>query len=248
MTTRFRRILLSSFAALAVAGPIFGLSPAQAADNALSRMIVVSGEGEVSAAPDQAHVSAGVVSQAATAADALAANSTAMKRVFDALHTAGIADAKIQTANFSVSPQFAPYRPNEPQPESQRIIGYQVSNQVAVTVDDLAKLGSTLDALVKSGANSLGGVSFTIANPKPLQERARRAAVDDAVAKAKTLAAAAGVTLGPVLSIQEGGGGIVSPRPLAFAAVRTLAAAAPPPISEGESEVSVNVTMTYAIQ
>jgi uncharacterized protein YggE len=116
---------------------------------------------------------------------------------------------------------------------------------VTVTVDDLSKLGPALDALVKSGANQLGGIALTIANPKPLAERARAAAVADAAAKARTLAMAAGVTLGPLQSIQEGGS--VRPVPV-FAAQRAFAAAAPPPIAEGEETVMVNVTMTYAIQ
>ena len=127
------------------------------------------------------------------------------------------------------------------------ITGYQVSNQVSVTLDDLAKLGPALDALVRSGANQLGGVSFAIANPKPLAERARTAAVADAAAKAKTLAAAAGVTLGPLLSIEEGSA--VRPVPM-FALQRAAVAAAPapPPIAIGEETVSVNVSLTYAIQ
>ena len=102
-----------------------------------------------------------------------------------------------------------------------------------------------MDALVRSGANQLGGVSFSIANPKPLAEQARAAAVRDATAKARTLASAAGVTLGPLLSVEEG----TASRPIPkFEARATLAAQAPPPIAIGEDSVTVNVTMTYAIQ
>src|SRR5262249_55494527 len=136
---------------------------------------------------------------------------------------AGIPDNKIQTSNFSVQPEYGIPSPTNPQPRN--ITGYQVSNQVTVTVDDLSKLGATLDALVKSGANQLGGIAFTIANPKPLAERARALAVADGAAKARTLAMAAGVTLGPVQAIQEGGA--VRPVPI-FAAQRALAAPAPP--------------------
>ena len=185
------------------------------------RTISVSGEGEALGKPDQAHLSAGVVTQAPTAAAALSANTAAMNRVFGALKLLGIPDNKIQTSNFSVQPQYPPFRPDAAEPRA--ITGYQVSNQVTVIVDDLAKLGGALDALVRSGANQVGGVSFAIADPKPLAERARAAAVADAMAKARTLASAAGVTLGPLLSIQEGGG--VRPGPV-FAAARALAAPA----------------------
>src|SRR4029453_14672495 len=114
---------------------------------------------------------------------------------------AGIPENPIQTSNFSVQPQYAPFRQENPEP--QRIIGYQVSNNVTVTVDDLTKVGPTLDALVRSGANQLGGIQFMVADTKPLAERARTLAVADGSAKARTLAMAAGVTLGPLMSIQE---------------------------------------------
>src|SRR5437762_9845252 len=171
-----RRPMVSRIAvALLLAGIVgaFGARDARAADNAAAlRTISVSGEGEASGSPDQARLSAGVVSQAPTAAAALTANTAAMNRVFAALKTLGIPDNKIQTSNFSVQPQYPPYRPDAPEPRNT-IVGYQVSNQVTVIVDDLSKLGAALDALIRSGANQLGGVSFAIADPKPLAERAR---------------------------------------------------------------------------
>ncbi len=237
--------MISRFAALSLLGCATFVAPnavKAAAAEAPTRLIVVTGEGEAAAKPDQARLSAGVVSQAQTADAALAENSTAMTRVMATLKMAGIPDNKIQTSNFSVQPQYAIASATNPAPRS--IVAYNVSNQVTVIVDDLAKLGPALDALVKSGANQLGGIAFTIANPKPLAERARAAAVADAAAKARTLAMAAGVTLGALQSIQEGGS--VRPVPV-FAAQRAFAAPAPP-VAEGEETVMVNVTMTYAIQ
>ena len=242
----FRRLVLSPIlAALLAVGTLTLIAGQEShgaqAPDAPQRTIMVNGDGEVSGKPDQARLSAGVVSQAQTAAAALTANTAAMNRVFAALCMAGIPDNKIQTSNFSVQPQYSQAGPNNPDP--QRITGYQVSNQVTVIVDDLMKLGPTLDALVRSGANQLGGIAFTIADPKPLADRARAAAVADAQAKARTLAMAAGVTLGPLLSIQESGGGRPGP---VFAMAR--AAQIGPPIAEGEQMITVNVTMTYAIQ
>ena len=239
------RIGPSSSAAWFLLGALtlLALAPAHAAENPLfARTITVSGEAEVSGKPDTARLSAGVLSQAPTAAAALTANTTAMNRVFATLKMAGIPDNKIQTSNFSVQPQYPPFRPDAPEPRN--IIGYQVSNQVSVTVDDLTKVGPALDALVRSGANQVGEISFSIANPKPLAERARSLAVADAIAKARTLAMAAGVNLGPLLSIQEGSA--IRPVPM-FARAALAAAPAPPPIAAGEESVSVNVTMTYGI-
>ena len=206
------------------------------------RTITVSGDGEIASKPDQARLSAGVVTQADTAAAALNANSAAMNRVFAALRMAGIPENRMQTSNFSVQPQYAPYRQENPEP--QRIIGYQVSNNVTVTVDDLTKVGPTLDALVRSGANQLGGIQFMVADPKPLAERARTLAVADGAAKARTLATAAGVTLGPLMSIQE----TMVGRPIPVFAMARAVAPEATPIAEGEERVSVTVTMVYAIQ
>jgi uncharacterized protein YggE len=238
-------VIRSGFAALAASLLCATLitAPARAADNAMPRAIVVSGEGVVSATPDSARISAGVVSQAQTAAAALTANNTAMARVMESLRGAGILPQHIQTSNFSVEPQYPAYRPDAPA-EQRRIIGYQVSNQVSVLVEDLTRIGTTLDALVRSGANQLGGIQFQFKNPKPLQERARQAAVVDARAKAGTLAAAAGVTLGPVLQIQEGAVSFPIPRPMAFEAAQARDVA----ISPGQSDVTVSVSITYAIQ
>lgn len=207
------------------------------------RIIVVSGEGQITATPDQARLSAGVLTQEQSAAAALDANTLAMNNVFAAVKRLGIPDNNIRTSNFTLTPQYPPFRPENP--EARTIVGYQVSNQVTVIVNDIAKVGATLDALIRNGANQSYGVVFEIADEKPLAERARRAAVADAIAKARTLAEAAGVTLGPLLTIQEGG--YEGVRPLEFA--RTSAAlASPPPVAAGEQTVTVAVTVTYAIQ
>lgn len=233
----------AGLAVLIIGVPLLVPAQAQMAQGmgALPRVITVSGEGQQFGRPDRAQLSAGVLAQAATAEAALTANGAAMNKVFAALKSLGIADAKIQTSNFSVSPQYPPYRQDNPEP--QKIVGYQVSNQVTVIVDDLTKLGPALDALVKSGANQLNGVSFAISNPKPLAEAARKDAVLDATAKAKTLAAAAGVQLGPVLSIQEGD---IS-RPMPIMAMARMEKDSTP-IAAGEQSVGVSVTMTYGIQ
>jgi uncharacterized protein YggE len=222
---------------------IIALPLAASAQEPPSRTIVVSGTGEASAVPDQAQVSAGVTVQAATAEEALDANTAAMERVFDTLEDAGIEERNIRTSNFSVNPEYEPYRDDNPNP--RRIVAYQVSNQVTAIVDNIDNLGATLDALVRSGANQINGVSFSIADPDPLEEEARRAAVADAIAKAQTLAEAAGVTLGPIISIQESGGGYQPPGPV-FARAAAFEAAVP--IATGESTVSVSVSITYGIQ
>jgi hypothetical protein len=204
-------------------------------------VLTVSGAGEVKGVPDQAQLSTGVVTQAGTAAAALSANSRAMTSVFDTLKRAGIPEKNIRTSNFSVSPQYGSVKPNGP----QRIVGYQVSNTVTVLVDRLDKVGPALDALVAAGSNQIDGPNFSIADPKPLLAKAREEAVKDATARAQTLAAAAGVTLGPIVSISEGGG-YVPPQPL-YRMAMAPANAPPPPVAAGEETVSAGVSITWEI-
>ena len=214
-------------------------APSALAD-AAPRTLTVNGTGEVRAVPDQAQLSTGVVTQAATAAAALAANSRAMNAVFDTLKRAGIAEKNIQTSNFSVSPQYASAKPGS----APHISGYQVSNTVTVMVDKLDRVGPALDALVAAGSNQIDGPSFSISDPRPLLAKAREEAVKDATARGQTLAAASGVTLGPILSIGEGGG-YAPPQPMYRMAM--TAAAPPPPVAGGEESVSASVSITWEI-
>jgi len=217
-------------------------APAALADSTVApRTLTVSGTGEVRAAPDEAQLSTGVVAQAPSAAAALAANARAMNRVFDTLKRAGIAEKNIQTSNFSVSPQYAASKPGQ----TQRIVGYDVSNTVSVLVDKLDNLGPTLDALVASGSNQIDGPNFAIADPKPLLAKAREAAVKDATDRAATIARAAGVSLGPIVSISEGGGA-VAPQPMMRMAM-SANAAPPTPVAAGEQSVSAEVSITWEI-
>src|SRR5580765_2046363 len=121
-------VLLLAVTVLFVSAGLTGASTAEEA----RRTIAVSGEGQVSGTPDQARLSAGVVTQEQTAAAALDANTRAMNNVFAALKRLGIPDNKIRTSNFSLTPQYPPFRPNAP--EARTIVGYQVSNQVSVIV------------------------------------------------------------------------------------------------------------------
>ena len=215
---------------------------AACADPALPRLLTVSGQGEVKSVPDTANLSAGVTTTAVSAKEALAANSRAMNAVFDTLKRLGVADKDMQTSNFSVEPQYQMCKPNTPCP--RRVVSYQVSNTVDVAVD-IGKAGPVLDALVSSGSNQIGGIDFSIRDPKPLLTQARAVAVKDAIDRAETYAKAAGITLGPIQSIQEGG--TTAPRPM-FKAMAVTGYAAAPPVAAGEETTSASVTITWAIQ
>ena len=226
--------LCLAFALLAAAG---AAAPAEQ-----PRTITVTGMGEVKAAPDQADFSTGVVTEAATAREALAANAKAMNAVMATLNKLGVPDKNIQTSNLSLSPRYQSCKPGVPCP--QRITGYEVSNTVSVSTD-LEKTGAVLDALVASGSNRIDGIGFSIREPKPLLTKARAEAVKDAVDRAGTIAKAAGVTLGPILAIQEGGA--QPPQPV-YRAMAKMAFEAATPVAGGEQSVAASVSITWAIK
>lgn len=203
--------------------------------------ITVVGSGTAAARPDTAEVSAGVVTQAGTAAQALAQNNAAMEKVIQAVKAMGIADKDIQTTNVSVVPQRRQGR-QEPQPPD--IVGYEVSNQVRIKVRDLGALGRLLDALVGQGANVLGGISLSVDDPAPVLDQARTKAMADARRKAEVYSKAAGMTLGPVLSIREG----AAPVPRFGVEMPRMMAASPVPVAPGEQEFQASITVTYALR
>jgi uncharacterized protein YggE len=203
-----------------------------------SRQIVVAATGTVSATPDMAVVNLGVSREARTAAEALEGVSTAAAQVLERIGAAGIAPRDVQTASLSLYPVMDQTSARPPQ-----VRGYVASNDLTIRVRDLSALGGLLDTLVKEGANNLSGISFAMSDPKPLEAQARAAAVTDARAKAQTLAEAAGVVLGPVQSIQESGG-FVQPALMMRGAMMEAAV----PVASGELEVSVTVTVVFAIE
>jgi uncharacterized protein YggE len=202
--------------------------------------ITVSGTGLVAAVPDIATLSLGVTTEGPEAAEAMRRNGEAMAAVLAELAAQGVAERDVQTSSISLSPRWEPPRPNETEP---RVSGFVATNMVTVVMRDVDAVGGVLDAVLGQGANSLNGLSFGLSDDAALKDEARRGAVADAVAKARVLAEAAGVTLGPVEEIVEGGG-IGGPFPQAR---MDMAMAEAVPVAPGELSLQVTVTMTWAI-
>ena len=202
--------------------------------------LTVLGVGEVRARPDLAVVRIGVVSQAATARAALDQNNAAMRQIMGALAEQGIAERDLQTSQFTVQPRDRHDRNGEAPP---RIDGYEVSNQLAVTVRDLDGLGPVLDRAVSVGSNQILGIELTIADPEPRRDEARRLAVEDAVRKAQIYAEAAGIELVAIRAITEQ----ARPGPPQPVYRRMEMADASVPIAEGEQAIRVEVTIVWDI-
>ncbi len=200
--------------------------------------ISVTGEATVSAAPDLAQIDGGVTSDAKTAREASEANNKAMGIVLLALKSAGLPEKDFQTSQLSLQPQYAPNRAG-PSP----VVGFRASNRVNVIVRDVAKAGSVIDTLVANGANDIGGISFSVAQPSKLLDEARPKAIADARRKAEIYAQAAGVALGAPLSISEES----SPSPIAYRKISAGLAAATP-IAQGEETLRISISVSYEIK
>ncbi len=205
--------------------------------------IVVSGEGESAIAPDLAMLSLSVMREAATAREALDANNAAMAAVIAALKETGVADRDLQTAGIQISPRYT--YTNKPDGTQEGVLAaYQVTNTLSVRVRDMARTGELLDKAVSLGVNQGGDVSFANADPSKALTEARKRAVADAIAKAKTLAEAAGVQLGRVLEITDQA---VSPAPMPITA-KAFARADTVPVEGGENSYNVQVTVTFELK
>jgi uncharacterized protein YggE len=208
--------------------------------------ISIEGTGEVTAPPDMAVINSGVTTQGATAREALDANSEAMNALLAELEEAGIAERDIQTSGFSVTPNYVytDARDENGYTLPPKISGYQVSNIVMVRIRDLDSLGQVLDRSVTVGANTVNGVTFSVADPSEVYNQARRQAFADAREKAELYAEVAGETLGELESIREGQTINQPPQPYMMRSVAE-AADASVPIASGELTFTINVSVTW---
>ena len=202
--------------------------------------VTVQGSGVYAGAPDIATVGIGVVRDARTAGDALDQLSDGLRAVLSRLETAGIEERDLQTSALTLSPRYD----RQSSSLTPRPVGYVAESRISVRIRDIGRVGAVVDAAVGDGANRLDGVSFGLSDPEAAEKEARRRAVADARAKAETLTGEAGVALGDVTAIVEGGGGYQPPMPMMR---MEMAADAGVPVAPGEIETRVEVTMTWEI-
>ncbi len=214
------------------ASPVAGASTAT---------VSVSGVGVVTTTPDTASVQLGVTVTQATLADAQSQASTQMQAVIDALTAAGVAAKDIQTSSYYVS-VVQNYDTNG---NPSDVSNFQVQNMVNVVVRDIDTVGPILDGAVAAGANTVYGVNFYLDDSSAASTQARALAVQDAQKRAEELATAAGMTLGPVVSITEG----YSSGPVYGKGGGAMAADAgvPAPIQVGTTTIEVDVNVTYQL-
>ena len=210
--------------------------------------IMVTGEGEVQAAPDMAILDLTVLREAKTAREAMTDNNKAMTQVLAAMKDAGIEDRDLQTSGVNIQPTYT-YPSDKNGLKAPKIIGYSVTNGLTVRVRDLNKVGDLLDKSIDLGVNQSGGLRFINDDPSKQLTDARKKAMENALEKAKVLTETAGAKLGRVLEISEYSN---SPRPIAMARSKMVAMSAEAagdsvPVSAGENSYNVNVNVKFEI-
>jgi hypothetical protein len=206
--------------------------------------VSVSGHGSVNVPPDTASVNIGVDVIKPTLGEAQEQATAQATAVIEALEAAGIASEDIQTDYFSVN-ILRDYSENA---DPTEITGFEIINQLRVTVRDTDQLGELLDAAVNAGANSIYGVTFYVDDQTAAASDARVEAVEDARAKAEELASAAGMTLGPVVAISEGTTPILSPIYSMGRGGGMGMAESAVPVEPGSTNVAVDVMMTFELR
>ncbi len=220
-------------------------TPGQAAPESRDQgpVVVTTGEATVKRAPDRAWVTIAAESRARTPREAQKMNADAMSAVMNKLKGTGLPPDAIRTTTYDLQPEFD-YRDGR-----QTLRGYVARNAIDVRVDQLDRIGEILDLAVGAGATNVSGVRFDLKDRAAAEREALMQAVVDARARADAAAKGAGMRVERVVRIEERRAPMPGPEPFMMARQEAVTvAAAPPPITPGELEISVVVTLTAAIR
>lgn len=210
--------------------------------------IVVAGSAEVKIKPDIARINVGVSTSSPTAGQALAENNAAMNALFAVIKAQGVEEKDIRTSNLSIQPQYSQPQGGVRGEFIPRVVGYQVTNSVQLTVRQLNNLGAMLDVLVQNGANQVHGISFDVDKADERLDQVRGEAVKAARRRAELYCSGDKVKPGRVLHIEEQGLESHFPRPVAYDGMRMMAAPAmAAPIAGGESTLNVKVRVVFQL-
>ncbi len=216
------------------------LTAATAAPAPGGTRITVTGTGKVSGAPNQLALSMGVQTNGTSVAAAMRQANSAVRSITAVLRRSGVAASDIQTSGLSIYPNYSGSSgvPN----------GYQVSEQLTITLRRLSVAGSQISAAAHAGGNAtvIDGVSLNLSDTSTLLASARARAVADAKAKAAAYARALGRPLGAVVSMSETPAAQPYPLP-EFATPTASRAAASVPVHPGAQQLSVTITVVFAL-
>ncbi len=208
------------------------------------RTISVVGSGQVYLVPDVAYIYIGVHSQSENVSTALKDNNEQARQVSDALQELGVDEKDIQTTSFNIYPS------QQYEPGTGAVTGtlYMVDNTVYVTVRDLDRLGELLDTVVRSGANSINGITFDVVDKKSAQSEARDLAMKNAHEQAEELARVSELSLGEIQSISTGYTSSPMAKEMYGIGGGGMAPSSYTPVSAGQLVLSADVSVTYQLK
>ncbi|HEY7128351.1 MAG TPA: SIMPL domain-containing protein [Nitrospira sp.] len=218
-------------------------------DDALQKpALTVTGQGQIMLAPDTAFVTLGIETAGKTVAELQGQNRLIMNRVVERLRGLQIENERIQTASYSVSPQYKqPPKRTEGAAGPPEIIGYIMSTSLTVEVRNLDKVGSVIEDSIAAGANQFQGLHWGVRD----EQQAKLAALKQAAAKAREKASALSETLKVklmrLLSAREESH-VVRPVPkMARSLMAMEGGGAETPVFSGEIKVDATVILIYEI-
>lgn len=222
---------------------VTGAVGAQDTTNLPSNSITVTGFGQAYGSPDIAYVNLGVQTANEDVVVAFNEANAKMQQLIDALKEFGIAERDLQTTGLYMYTD-TPFDPATNMPSETPI--YRVTNSLSVTVRDVAQVGEVINLGVSSGANSINGLTFGLADPSAMEQEARTDAVENARARAQQLADLVGKTLGePTIVVETFGNAIPFATNFDRAQSGGLGGAAP--VEQGQLSVTVNVQVTFSV-
>ena len=211
-------------------------------DNRRVTRVMVAGDSVVQAQPDTAIVTISVVTQNRRAIDAQQENATKTDAVVRALKAAAGAGAEVKTSGYSLQPQRV-YKEGQP----PMISGFEARNSVTVTMNELNKLGSVIDAAAQAGSNDISGIAFTLKQDRPARDRALSEANREAVSKAQVIAQALGGRVVRIVEVQEEGFQQRPPVPL-YQPEAMMAKSAATPIEIGSLDITSRVQVIAEVE
>jgi len=208
----------------------------------------VTGSGTVYAKADIANLTIGLKTEVKkTAAKVTKENSEKMNEIIAVVKELGVEEKDIKTTNYQLNPVYTWI-----EKEGQRLLGYEVSQNVTLKIRDLDKISEIISQTTEKGANQVGGISFTIDDEYDLKNEARKLAIEKAKEKAIAIAAESGMELGKIKGVMES-----SYQPYSYSnAYKEMSlqsmveadAVVAPSIEAGQNEVKVEVTLIYEVK
>lgn len=213
-----------------------GVYSSQAGMDACTCRLKLEGTGTVRVEPDVAAAVLGVVTEGLQLGEVQRENAAKIAQVVDTLVSMGVDKSDIQTQAYTIEPRYDYV-------EGKQIFrGYRVVHNLSVTIREPARSGDVIDAAVRSGANTVGSIRFSVTEPGAYYRQALSAAVEDAQYKAVALGGRMGIQISRVPCQVTEMSSSLSPVATPY---MLQAAEAATPVQPGQLEITARVETVF---